>query len=147
MCSETLWLYTKGFSIIDLSPSSLIYLMANFWPLKATLEDQSTMQPVWCEYPGNLTSSSALAASRTSVSSTPEENLFPSGSAFPFPVLFLIFLHLSAWHGRSCSPAKAGHTQLEWARSSCHVKAWDNQNSQIQLPPCVTEVSDLLNRN
>lgn len=116
MRSETLWLYTKGFSIIDLSPSSLIYLMANFWPLKATLEDQSTMQPVWCEYPGNLSSSSALAASRTSVSSAPEENLFPSGSAFPFPVLFLIFLHLSAWQELLTSqgwPHTAGMGQVK----------------------------------
>lgn len=40
-CVQKLWLYTKGFSIIDVSPSSLIYLMANFWPLKATL-GQST---------------------------------------------------------------------------------------------------------
>lgn len=77
-----------------------------------------------------------------------QSKLFHSDSAFPCPVLLLIFLHLSLWHGRSCHQprlphaASGGRTGLEWAKSNI---AGDDGNSQAQLSPCVTEVSDLLN--
>lgn len=93
------------------------------------------MQPVPCEYRDsvNLFSGNAPAASRTKTNGTLEAKLFHSASAFSFPVLFFIFVHLPRGTGGAAGQAEAAHSGWPRAAGRGQVKlphkGLDSQNN------------------